>query len=457
MLALLVCTHSTAATPELGSGVHARELNELGQSILTEIMRRNPVIDDPITTAYLAELVDRLRGANAVTTTVPSITVFRARSVNAFVLPGGYMGVNAGLLLEAPNESAFASVLAHELAHLTQRHIERRFARQSGTNLRTIAVLLAGALVARDNPQAARAALYSGVASSVQDQLDYSRENEREADRLGQKFLENANFRSAGMAEMLSHMSRLNALNYSGGLEYLQTHPLTPNRVGEAWDRARRSSSVSAEHPPTPDFELIQQRIAHLINHNLPRSRASAYGDALGLLEQDPQASLAKLNSLPPELRDAQLPRLLRARALMAAGQSEAAAAVFSELESDYPNDFLTQLVKAVEHAQLGDYAIASTVLTQWFRTQSPPDPSSFRLAAQYHREAGNRSESQQWFGEYYAAVGNLDRASAHFEEAINSAIAGGSRFERLQARKADIDTRRGAAAPSTTEDRAPE
>ncbi|MEM6985801.1 MAG: M48 family metalloprotease, partial [Pseudomonadota bacterium] len=337
---------SHAETPDLGGASRAAEFRELGRSILREITRTSPTLDDPVTGSYLVGLITRLRGANAITDQVPSITLFTSRRVNAFVLPGGYIGINAGLILEAPNESALASVLAHELAHLTQRHIERVFARRSGANLATLAALFAGALVVRDNPEAARAALYSGIAASVQQQLDYSRQNEREADRVGQKFLENAGFDSVGMAEMLQHMSNLSALNYRGGIEYLQTHPLTPNRVGEAWERARRQTAAVAADP-SPDFSLIKQRVAHLTEATLPESSASGYGDALASLDADPDASLQHLDRLPEALRESRISRLLRARALSASGQAAAAETAFEELERDYPDDYLTQLIKA--------------------------------------------------------------------------------------------------------------
>ncbi|MEM9604999.1 MAG: M48 family metalloprotease [Pseudomonadota bacterium] len=424
-------------TPDLGGASRQAELERLGRAVLRTLVQRSETLDDAVTTSYLVDLVNRLRGANAITTGVQSITVFRNPTVNAFVLPGGLIGVNAGLILEAPSESALASVLAHELAHLTQRHVERVFARQSRSGLATLAALLAGALVVRDNPQAAQAAVYSGLAASVQQQLDYSRQNEREADRIGQKFLENAGFRSAGMAEMLQHLSALSGLNARGGIEYLQTHPLTPNRVGEAWERARRQPDTG--NAPQPGFALVKQRVAHLLDQHLADSPTADYGAALSQLETDPEASLVHLDRLPEPWREARYSRLLRARALLGAGRTDAADTLFAELERDYPFDYLTHHVKASEHARQGDYARASAVLSRWLRTHPAPNASMLRRTAQYHRAAGDLAESQRWYGEYYAMRGDLERAAAHFSEALKTAEEGSNRHARLSSRLADV------------------
>jgi len=433
-------TGSHAATPELGGHASTRAMETLGQDIARALREREETLGDAVTLSYLEGLIGQLIGANALPVTVPSLTVFRSPAVNAFVLPGGHMGINAGLLLAAPNESALASVLAHEIAHLSQRHVERRFSRQSGVNLATLAGLIAGALVVRDNPDAAQAAIYSGLAASVQQQLDYNRAHEQEADRIGQKLLENAGFRSAGTAEMLQRMSNLSAVNFRGGIEYLQTHPLTPNRIGEAWDRAKQATGRSK--PTAEDaasFSLVQARIATLLGQPRVPTPADGYARALASLERDPARSVTQLDALEEPWRSARYSRLLRARALAASGQHEDAARAFSALKADYPYDYLTVYTQAQTDAARGDYAAASRRLAQWLRTNPAPNATVLQLTAQYHRDAGLTAESQRWFGEYHLMLGDIDRAAAHLDEAMKQSVDGSNQQARLRARLEDI------------------
>ncbi|MEM6986726.1 MAG: hypothetical protein AAF499_09325, partial [Pseudomonadota bacterium] len=175
-------------------------------------------------------------------------------------------------------------------------------------------------------------------------------------------------------------------------------------------------------------------------------------GDALASLDADPDASLLHLDRLPEALRESRISRLLRARALSASGQAAAAETAFEELERDYPDDYLTQLIKAQEHASRGDFARASAVLTRWLRNHDSPDPNMLRQVAQYQRAAGETAQSQRWFGEYYAMVGDLPRASAHLREALSNSEPGSNQHARLRSRLEEINERLGKPAPEPSD-----
>ncbi len=448
MAALLLSTSalmeapSSAATPELGGANGTDELAVLGGRIMDALAQPNAVLNDPVSTAYLDALVSQLRGANALPIEVHSVTLFKSLTINAFVLPGGYIGVNAGLVLAAQSESALASVLAHELAHLSQRHIERRFARQSGANFASLAGIIAGALVARESPDAAQAAIYSGIAATTQQQLDYSREQEREADRVGQKMLETAGFRSAGNAEMLQRLASLNAVNVAGGIEYLQSHPLTPNRIGEAWERAERANAADDENAEDAiAFAVVQARMASTLGQSVPDAAAQVYATAFEQRERDPTRSLATLDSLDANWQRARFVRLLRAELLSLTGQDSAAADAYTALKTDYPRDFLVHLSHAMQLAAQSEFAAASTLLAMWLREHRAPNPGVLQLTAQYHQAAGFDAAAQQWLSEYHLMRGDPQRASVHLKQALILLPQDSSRHARVRAQLEALET----------------
>jgi predicted Zn-dependent protease len=219
---------------------------KLGDRIMRSILGDPAVIDDPLVLEYIDQVWLRLltaaRQRGEITGELDQVLAWepflvKDRSVNAFALPGGYIGVHLGLLAVTRTPDELASVLAHELSHVTQRHIARMIAQQGRTSWIGIASLLLGVLAASANPAAAQALIYGGQAAAIQGQLNFSRDMEREADRVGFSVLSDAGFRRGGMALMFETLQQASRLNDDGSFPYLRTHPLTTERIGEA--RAR--------------------------------------------------------------------------------------------------------------------------------------------------------------------------------------------------------------------------
>ena len=241
---------STSPLPSLGDAA-AQELSpmaerRLGDRIMRSILRDPDVVDDPMVLEYVSDVWSRLlAGARQNGEISPELEVSHAwepflvrdRTVNAFALPGGYIGVHLGLLAMTTTPDELASVLAHELSHVTQRHIARMIGQQSRQSWVSLASMVLGILAASRNPQAAQAMIYGGQAVAIQGQLNFSRDMEREADRVGYGVLGDSGFDQAGMAEMFEHLQQASRLNDDGSYPYLRTHPLTTERIGEA--RAR--------------------------------------------------------------------------------------------------------------------------------------------------------------------------------------------------------------------------
>jgi predicted Zn-dependent protease len=278
-------TLSPTALPSLGDAA-AQSLSpmaerRLGDRIMRSLLRDPDVIDDPLVLEYITQIWTRLlTGARQRGEIGPELDashawqpfLVRDKSVNAFALPGGYIGVHLGLIAMTTSPDELASVMAHELSHVTQRHIARMIGQQSRQSWVSIASLLLGVLAASRNPTAAQAMIYGGQAAAIQGQLNFSRDMEREADRVGFGVLGDSGFDPAGMALMFEHLQAASRLNDDGSWPYLRTHPLTTERIGEAHARVGPGAWMMLPSPLSTSTALWAQ-------HQLMAARARVLVD----------------------------------------------------------------------------------------------------------------------------------------------------------------------------------
>ncbi len=254
-----------SASEDLSVGAERR----LGEQIMREARRDPDLLDDPVLQEYLLPifnpLVDAARRLGHIDAEIDRAFAWEAflvrdRSVNAFALPGGYVGMHLGLIAITTSSDQLASVLAHEITHVTQRHIARSIAPQKQASIVAIAALILGLIAASrsNNPDVANAAIYGGQGAAIQSQLNYSRDAEREADRIGFSLLAEAGYSSTGMASMFEKLDQASRLNDSGGFPYLRSHPLTTDRISEA--RSRTLFKPGAAAVPTLQHALMQMR-----------------------------------------------------------------------------------------------------------------------------------------------------------------------------------------------------
>lgn len=252
--------------PDIGqagsSTLSPREEQELGREFMRTVQQRLKLVDDPVSQTYVQNLADRL--VSSVGSHHQNITIFLVDdpSINAFAGPGGYIGVHTGLLLAAGSEGELASVLAHEIAHVTQRHLVRAFEASNRMSLPTMGALIAAIVLGASNPQVSEAVLASTVASNSEQQLTFSRAHEQEADRIGLQLLANAHYDPRTMVTFFEKLQKEQRLTESGAPEFLRTHPLTLARIADTRNRAE-----TYHHAPPRDntaFQLIQVRAAVL-------------------------------------------------------------------------------------------------------------------------------------------------------------------------------------------------
>jgi predicted Zn-dependent protease len=266
-LLLSVCLSTSGMAdglPDLGessaSDLSPAAERRLGEQIMREIRWKEAgYLDDPETEAYLNALGNRIVQATG-TTERYHFFALRDSTINAFAMPGGYIGVHSALVETARSESELASVLAHEVAHVEQRHIARMVGKQAQASLIMLASLLVAVLAARSSDQVSQAAVAGGAAAGIQNQLGYSREFEREADRIGLQSLEAAGFDVRGMPGFFERLQRESRLYENNAPGYLRTHPLTTERIADMENRV--ANMRFRQVPSSEDFFLIQARLA---------------------------------------------------------------------------------------------------------------------------------------------------------------------------------------------------
>jgi predicted Zn-dependent protease len=279
-------TRKASALPTLGENTELTTAEErrIGDRIAASIYRDADYIDDPVLYDYMQgiwqPLLAAARARGEITPELDErfaweLFLIRDRSINAFALPGGYMGVNLGLIGVVSNRDELAAVLGHELSHISQRHISRLIAKESSQGPLMIGAMILGVLAASKNPQAGSALLAGGQAVVAQSQLNFSRDMEREADRIGTGVMIDAGFDPRGVVGMFEKLQQASRLNDGGGFAYLRTHPLSTERIGDA--RARQQlAAPGASHPVEPGGETAQQAA---LQHAMMTARARVLGD----------------------------------------------------------------------------------------------------------------------------------------------------------------------------------
>ena len=456
---------STVRLPSLGESAsdefNLSQEKRIGEQIMREIRRDPAYLDDPelldYTQSLWQPLVQAARrngniGADTERLFPYELFLVRDRSVNAFALPGGYVGVHLGLMAITSTPDELASVLGHELSHITQRHIARSIAASSRASTLSLAAMLLGLLVASraSSPDAAQAAIAGGQAAMAQAQLNFSRDMEREADRSGLALMADAGYAPAGMPAMFDKLNASSRHNDSGGLPYLRSHPLTIDRIGEARQNVQATGAAAAPPPAPLLHSLMQGRARVLMDPSATALRRLQDFDARA---NQAEFSLAdRLAALyTSALASGLLRDFARADGAVAAAQSLLAAAP-QPLAQDAPTRralarLALQLAlargdvagatRALDGATAGDDSRASLLLqADWALAEGSP------LAIQRSAEAlqtwvsGRRDDALAWqlLGQTATRQGQplrAVRAEAESEAALGN-LAGA--IDRLQA-----------------------
>lgn len=247
-----------AAADELSPAMERR----VGESIMREMQRRGMVDDDTEVSDYLNQFAGSLAATAPAAGFDLHFFLVRDPTLNAFAMPGGYIGVHTGLIVAAQSESELASVLGHEIGHVTQRHMARMLARERQSSVLMLAALVLSALAARSNPQAIGGLASLGSTLAQQQMLTFSRDAEREADRVGLEIMRQAGFDANGMVAFLGRLQKSDSLYESRAPDYLRTHPVTSERIADI--QSRIAQTRYRQHADSLEFALARAKLRAL-------------------------------------------------------------------------------------------------------------------------------------------------------------------------------------------------
>ncbi|WP_250658574.1 M48 family metalloprotease [Alkalimarinus coralli] len=427
--------------PSLGDAtsgfISLQQEKALGNSWLRSLRRQVKTFHDPLTYNYLTSLVSRLAPNSELTDRDLNLVIVDSPVMNAFAVPGGVMGINAGLFIHSSSEQEFASVVAHEIAHLSQRHYARSLERQQKTAPLALAGLLASVIIAATtNTDAGIAALASTQALSIQSQLSYSRQNEQEADRIGIQTLYDSNMDPKAMPSMFERMLREARLYGNRPPEYLSTHPVTESRVADSRNRAEQYP-VKA-YSEDLEFHLIRSRIMlhfsesaeSAIRHfkstidegNTFNKTASQYGLAIAYNKAGkPEKAEEIIDALLIRNPNRIIFMIAKAEAMAKKGEIDNSIALLKKHLKRNPGNYAItwELSKQVaKRGNINDLGESESLLLSLTRNH-PNEPKIWYTLAEINGEAGNIVQLHRSRAEFFYLIGEIDDALLQLQQAL--------------------------------------
>ncbi len=421
---------------------------KIGEQVVRQIRAAGAYLNDPEVNDYLNDLGYRL--VNGTPDTKQDFEFFAVpdAQINAFALPGGFIGIHTGLILLAQNESELASVMAHEITHVTQRHMSRMVSAQKDSMLLSLAGLALAILAARaggsSGAQGMSAAIAGTQALVAQNQLNFTRENEYEADRVGFNRLVAAGFDPNGMAAFMQRLQRSSRYVEGSAPSYLRTHPITFERIAEAQTRAQGMPYKQVSDPL--DFHLVRALLKSyqgsareavvafdvaLRDKQYNNEIAERYGllAALVRAKDIPRAriELARVEKIAPPHP---MVEAIAGHVLMESGDNAAAAARFEAALLRYPNK--KQLIYDYPEALIKDKRPGeASAFVEIQLKRFPEDGLLHQIAARAYAAQNMRLKQHEHQGEFYAWAGNLPLAVDQLELAVK---AGDGDFYQISA-----------------------
>jgi predicted Zn-dependent protease len=454
--------------PDIGSPAQAmltlEDEYQIGRMIVRGLRDQDQILEDPEVTEYIRSLGFKLSSQAHDGTQRFNFFMVRDNAINAFALPGGFIGVNTGLLLKTEDESELAGVLAHEIAHVTQRHIARSIAAQSRQSLVSTAAMLAAILVgaAAGGGDAAMAGVAAAQSLAIQQQISFTRANETEADRVGLGLLARSGFDPNGMPAFFETMSRLAGGSEINIPEMLRTHPVSSNRIAETKERAAQLDVTPAA--PSLSYALTRERLrvlstpagedprsyyAATVDNEPDATSAQIYGQALALMMA---GQPSKAVPIFERLRAAD-PTMLQyhtalGQAQLQAGDGDESLQTLKRARELFPRNVAVTIRYAETLMQKGDSKQAHEILLDLFNTV-PPTPEQAKLTALAANAAGDVADSYFYMSEYHILSGDLLLAVNQLQLALAVPKISEVQRARFEARLDEIQEalpKRGAA-----------
>jgi beta-barrel assembly-enhancing protease len=424
----------------------------LGAMVAKQLRDQSALLEDPEASEYINTIGQRLASQSAMGGENFHYFVVKDTTINAFAVTGGYVFINAGLVLATSTESELAGVMAHETAHITQHHIARMLADQSKQSLATAAMMIGAILLgAMGGGQAVEGALAATQGMAVQHQINFTRDNEAEADRVGIGYLAAAGFDPYGMGSMFETMARHEGLAATYIPAMLIDHPMDSDRIAE--QRARAAQFPTPKVHDSLSYTLIRERIrvltatgdtdlaaqyAQKIAHG-GDNLGNRYGEALALMNSNRADEAIRI--LTPLVQEHEGLTLLHAalgQAQEKAGHTKEALATFARAEQLFPRNVPVTVRYAETLMAAGRPGEAHNMLLDLFNNV-PPTPEQIRLTALAASAAGDAGDAYFYMGEYDIAGGDLNLAAQQLQLALASPHISQIQRQRYQARLEEV------------------
>ncbi len=429
--------------PDLGEAAQADFSPQMekraGETFMREIRLSEPsFMDDPEITSYLNRLGARLIEHSTEVSQDFEFFLLRDTTLNAFAMPGGYIGVHSGLILAAQSESELAGVLAHEISQVTQRHLARQIGKQSQAQISMLLALALAIMASRGHADLAQGALMTGQAAGIQQQLNYSRDFEREADRLGLRLLERAGFDVRGMGSFFERLQKFGRLYENNAPGYLRTHPLTTERIADMDNRIQQQPYRQVAD--SLDFQLVRAKLR--ASEGTPQDAVTDFGSQLRERKFSNETAarygyavaLARVKQFAAAERELLELRRLKARPGLHSPMLEALAAELRSQQNDtagalkilrpalarYPQErnLAYMLGETLLNARQPQEALK---LTKDDLQNFPADARMHALQARIYAALGKRLQQHRAQAEAYALQGQLLQAIEQLQFAQKS------------------------------------
>ena len=420
--------------PDLGEAAQAEFSpameRRIGESVMLDIRRDPAWLDDPEVNSYLNRLGNRLAAQSMEARQEFEFFALRDTTLNAFAMPGGFIGVHTGLILAAASESELASVLAHEISHVTQRHLARLVNKSGQGQVTSLLALAVAILAARSSPDLAMGAMMAGQGAAVQNQLNYSRDFEREADRFGLGVLERSGFDIRGMSSFFERLQKFGRLYENNAPGYLRTHPLTTERLADMGNRIQ--SRPYRQVADSLEFQLVRAKLR--AQDGTPRDAVTEFetrlkdrsfaGSEAAVRYGLAQAQLRERNLAAAEKQVGELRRLkavspmietLAAQLRLKQGDAAGAVKLLREAQPRFPQEraIAYGLVESLLEARQPQQAIK---VTEDELLNYPSDAKMHALQAQTWSLLGKRLQQHRAQAESYVLLGQLPQAVEQLE-----------------------------------------
>lgn len=431
------CALASNSLPDMGSSANRimtlEEERELGQEFMRAVRQKLKLIEDPLIDDYVQNLGQRLVSQLDNVSHNYQFFVVDEGSINAFAGPGGYIGVHSGLIFATKTEDELASVLAHEIAHVSQRHLVRSVEQQSNLALPALAAVFAAILLGGGDADIGEALIAGTMAGSIQSQLNFSRNHEAEADNVGIDIMAKAKYDPRYMAVFFETLLSTQRYTEANLPEFILTHPLTASRIAEAKARAESYPKPST-HKYKLNYDLIKSRIHYLIKSK------DRYSTTPNVVDSGERSGLAPIDRYRQALDDIQHRQFEPARKLLQQLRSQDQSRIIYivsqaelELDSGKPNRAINILSDALlnypgnrpltelyaDALIQGKQPEKARVVLEKHLQSGPHNEKLYQALALSAKQSGKLSEAYEALANYHLLKGETSTAIEHLERAI--------------------------------------